>query len=160
MTNVLLKQIKKSSVRSTDFIENQIDLEEKDETPLAPNKSNDSALAQVGNEKSNVQFSDQTGTESSVLATDIMENLNESKGKSEKVGLEFKQDKHISHMCSGKATEWVPFNHKLGTVAKVVEDAIINDIIMVRLVFLLCLVPTIVGVGVLGRCLRAFCMTV
>ena len=29
-------------------------------------------------------------------------------------------------MCSGKPTEGVPFNHKLGTVAKVVEDAIIN----------------------------------
>ena len=32
---------KNLSVRSTDFIENQIDLEEKDETPLAPTKSND-----------------------------------------------------------------------------------------------------------------------
>ena len=51
-------------VRSTDFIENQIDLEGKD----------DSALAQVGNKKSNVQFSDQMGKKSSVLATDIMEN--------------------------------------------------------------------------------------
>ena len=36
--------------------------------------------------------------------------------------------KHISNMCSGKtgATEGVPLNHKLGTVAEVVEDTIID----------------------------------
>ena len=52
----------------------------------------------------------------------------ESKGISDMVGLDLKKDKHISNMCSGKtgATEWVPFNHKLGTVAKVMEDTIID----------------------------------
>ena len=44
---------------------------------------------------------------------------------SDKVGLEFKKDKHISNMCSGKAT-LVTINHKVELAAKAVEEAIDN----------------------------------
>ena len=42
------------------------------------------------------------------------------------VGLDLKKDTHISNMCAGKtgATEGVPLNHKLGTVAKAVQTSI------------------------------------
>ena len=46
----------------------------------------------------------------------------ESNGISEKVGLDFKKDSHISNMCPGKPLEGVPLNHKLGTMNKVVQE--------------------------------------
>ena len=80
----------------------------------------------MANEERSGQFPAQTSKKSSALASDIIKNQNESKDISDKVGLEFKKDKHISNMCSGKPTEGVPLNHKLGTVAKAVKNAIIN----------------------------------
>jgi hypothetical protein len=101
---------KTSSIHPIDFIEDNKDLGK-----LSPASVKSSELAPA-----------QTSKRSSVLSSDILEKQNESKGVSDMVGLDLKKDKHISNMCSGKPTEGVPLNHKLGTVAKVVEDTMID----------------------------------
>ena len=67
--------------------------------------------------------------ESSLISyNDTLENSSEIEDTDDKVGLDIKKESHIT-MCAGKtgATEGVSLNHKLETVANVVQDTILKD---------------------------------
>ena len=91
---------------ASDLMENKIKTESKE---AESSKANDQKIAQSRKNQ----------------ASDLMENNSEFENMNNKVGLDIKQDTHIT-MCAGKAgaIERVSFNHKLETVAKAVQTAI------------------------------------